>query len=150
MSIGSVMLSNHLTFCHSLYFCFQSFLSSGSFQMSQIFQSGAQTIGSSVSQSVLPMNTQAWFPLWLTDLISLLSWQPTPVFLPREFHGEDWQATVHGVAKSGKWLRNFYFHTFTCCPRISQESSPAPKFQSISYLVPILLYSPTLTFIYDY
>ena len=148
MSIQSVMLSNHLTFCHPLYFCFQSFLSSGSFQMSQIFQSGSPNIGSSASQSIVPMNIQAWFPLWLTDLITLLSWQPTPVFLPGEFHGEDWQAAVHGVAKSGTWLSNSYFHTFTCCPRISQESSPAPQFQSINYLVLILLYGPTLTSIY--
>ena len=26
--------------------------------------------------------------------------QPTPVFLPGEFHRGPWQATVHGVAKS--------------------------------------------------
>ena len=28
-------------------------------------------------------------------------WQPTPVFLPGEFHGQRgaWQATVHGVLK---------------------------------------------------
>ena len=28
-------------------------------------------------------------------------WQPTPVFLPGEFHGQGaWRASVHGVAKS--------------------------------------------------
>jgi len=28
-------------------------------------------------------------------------WLTTPVFLPREFHGQgSWQATVHGVKKS--------------------------------------------------
>ena len=26
--------------------------------------------------------------------------QTTPVFLPGEVHGQTWQATVHGVAKS--------------------------------------------------
>ena len=31
-----------------------------------------QSIGASASASVLPMNTQAWFPLGLTGLISLL------------------------------------------------------------------------------
>ena len=32
-------------------------------------------------------------------------WQPTPVFLPGEFHGQrSLQATVHGVAKSWTWL----------------------------------------------
>ena len=44
-------------------FCLQSFPASGSFQMSQLFTSGGQNIGISASTSVLPMNTQDWFPL---------------------------------------------------------------------------------------
>ena len=32
-----------------------------------------------------------------------------------------------------------------CCPRNSQESSPAPQFESINSLVLSLLYSPILT-----
>ena len=51
----------------------QSFPASGSFPMSQLFTSGDQTIGVSVSGSVLPMNIQGWFPLGLTGLISLQS-----------------------------------------------------------------------------
>ena len=51
----------------------QSFPASGSFLMSQIFTSGGQIIGASVSASVLPMNIQDWFPLRLTSLISLQS-----------------------------------------------------------------------------
>ena len=43
--------------------CLQSFPTSGSFQMSQLFASGGQNIGVSTSTSVLPMNTQDWFPL---------------------------------------------------------------------------------------
>ena len=39
-------------------FCPQSFLASGSFQMSQLFASGGQSFGVSASTSVLPMNTQ--------------------------------------------------------------------------------------------
>ena len=35
--------------------------------------SGGQSIGVSASKSVLPMNTQDWFPLGLTGLISLQS-----------------------------------------------------------------------------
>ena len=61
-----------------------------SFPMSWLFSSGGQSIGASASASVLPMNTQGWFPLGLTDLI-------------------------------------------TCCPRDSQESSPAPQFESIMF-----------------
>ena len=38
--------------------CLQSFPASGSFQMSQFFASGGQSIGVSASTSVLPMNTQ--------------------------------------------------------------------------------------------
>ena len=37
-----------------------------------------------------------------------------------------------------------------CCPRDSQESSPAPNLKSINSLVLSLLYSPTLTSVYDY
>ena len=52
--------------------CLQSFPTSGSFQMSQLFTSG-QSIGVSASASVLPMNTQDWFPLGWTGWISLQS-----------------------------------------------------------------------------
>ena len=44
----------------------QSFSASGSFQMSQLFAWGGQRIGVSASTSVLPMNTQDWFPLGWT------------------------------------------------------------------------------------
>ena len=46
---------------------------SGSFQMSQLFASGGQSIGVSASISVLPMNTQDWSPLGWTSWISLQS-----------------------------------------------------------------------------
>ena len=51
--------------------CLQSFPASGSFQMSQLFASGAQSIGVSASTSVLPLNTQDWSPLGWTGWISL-------------------------------------------------------------------------------
>ena len=41
----------------------QSSPASGSFQMSQFFASGGQTIGVSASASILPMNIQDWFHL---------------------------------------------------------------------------------------
>ena len=53
--------------------CPQSFPASGSFQMSQFFTSGGQSIGISASTSVLPVNIQDWFPLGWTDWISLQS-----------------------------------------------------------------------------
>jgi len=51
----------------------QSFPTSGSFQMSQFFASGGQSIGVSSSESVLPMNIQDWFPFRWTGLITLQS-----------------------------------------------------------------------------
>ena len=51
--------------------CPQSFLASGSFQMSQLSASGGQSIGVSASTSVLPMNTQDWSPLGWSGWISL-------------------------------------------------------------------------------
>ena len=50
--------------------CLQSFPASGSFQMSQFFISGGPSIGVSASASVLPVNTQCWFPSELTSWIS--------------------------------------------------------------------------------
>ena len=51
--------------------CFQSFPASGSFFMNQFVTPGSQSIGASALASVLPTNTQDWFPLGLIGLISL-------------------------------------------------------------------------------
>ena len=51
--------------------CLQSFPASGSFQMSQTFAPGGQSMGVSASGSVLPMNTQDWFPLGWLDLLAV-------------------------------------------------------------------------------
>ena len=51
--------------------CLQSFPASGSFPVSWLFTSGGQSIGASAS--LLPMNTQDWFPLGWTGWISLQS-----------------------------------------------------------------------------
>ena len=67
--------------CHStisslvitFFSCLQSTTAPGSFPMSQFFVSGGQSIGVSVSASVLPMNIQDWFPLGWTGWISLQS-----------------------------------------------------------------------------
>ena len=50
--------------------CSQSFPASVSFPMSQLFASGGQSIAVSASTSILPMNTQDWFPLGWTGWIS--------------------------------------------------------------------------------
>ena len=53
--------------------CLRSFPALGSFPMSQLFTSSGQSIGALASASVLPVNIQSWFPLGLTDLMSLQS-----------------------------------------------------------------------------
>ena len=65
-SIKLVMPSNHFILCRPFSSCLQSFPASGSFQMSQFFTSGSQSIGALASASVLPMNIQddglVWSP----------------------------------------------------------------------------------------
>ena len=58
----------------------QSFPASGSFQISQLFTSGGQSIRVSASASVLPVNTQDWSPLGWTAWISLQSKELSRVF----------------------------------------------------------------------
>ena len=62
------------------YSCPQSLPASGSFPVSQLFAWSGQSIGVSLSASVLPMNTQDWSPLGWTGLISLLSKELSIVF----------------------------------------------------------------------
>ena len=66
----------HLTISSSVVpfsSCLQSFPTSESFQMCELFASGGQSIGVSASISVLPMNTQDWSPLGWTGWILLQS-----------------------------------------------------------------------------
>ena len=75
--IESMMPSNHLILSCPLLLLPSIFPSIRVFQLSQLFESGGQSIGVSASTSVLPMNTQDWSLEW-TGWISLLS--PTPQF----------------------------------------------------------------------
>ena len=50
--------------------CRQSLPASGLLPMSQLFTSGSQSIGTSPTAPVLPMNIQGWFPLGLISLLS--------------------------------------------------------------------------------
>ena len=70
ISSSVVTFSSHL----------QSFPASGSFQISQLFTSGGQSISVSASASVLPLNIQDWFPLGWTGWISLQSKGLSTVF----------------------------------------------------------------------
>ena len=55
----------------------QSLQASGSFQTSQLFTWGDQSIGVSASASVLPMNTQDWFLSFRMDWLDLFAVQRT-------------------------------------------------------------------------
>ena len=59
--------------------CPQSFPASKSFPMRQFFTSCGQSIGTSASASVLPMNVQGWFPftlLWLLKFSKVCAVRP--------------------------------------------------------------------------
>ena len=74
MSIDSMMPSNHLILCHPLLFLPSIFPSIRVFSNESAFSSGGQSIGVSASTSVLPVNTQDWFPFGWTGWISLQWW----------------------------------------------------------------------------
>ena len=61
-------------------FCPQSFPPSGTFPMSQLFESGDQNTVASASASVLPTRIQGWSPLRWTGWISLQSKGLSEVF----------------------------------------------------------------------
>ena len=71
LSIELVMLFNHLILSCPLLLLPSILPSIRSFPVSQFFVSGSQSIWASASASVLSTNTQGWFPLGLTGLISL-------------------------------------------------------------------------------
>ena len=82
--------------------CPQSLPASESFPMSQLFASAGQSIGISALASVLPMNTQDWFPLVWTGWISLPSKGLSRVFSnttvqKHQFFGTQlsWQSNSH-------------------------------------------------------
>ena len=72
LSIESVMPSNHSSSVVPVSSYLQSFPVSGSFQMSQFFASGGQSIGVSASASVLPRNIS-----FRIDWLDLLAVQGT-------------------------------------------------------------------------
>ena len=56
----------HLILCRPLLLLPSVFPASGSFPLSQLFALGGPSTGASASASVLPVNTQGWFPLGWT------------------------------------------------------------------------------------
>ena len=76
MPIELVMPSNHLILCHSFSSHLQSFPASGSFEISQLFSSGGQSIG--VSASIISTsNEQSEMISFSMDWLDLLAVQET-------------------------------------------------------------------------
>ena len=75
ISIKSVMPSNHSSSVIP-FSCLQSFPASGSFQMSQFFTSGGQSIGS-FSFSISPSNEYSGLISFRIDLLDILAVQGT-------------------------------------------------------------------------
>ena len=73
MSIKSVISSNHLILCHHLLLLPSIFTSIRVFSNESVLHIRYQSTGASASASVLPMNTQDWFPLGWTGWICLQS-----------------------------------------------------------------------------
>ena len=83
--------------------CLQSFPASGSFAVSWLFTSGDQSTGASASASVLPVNVQGWFLLWLAGLISLPS-----KGLSRVFSSTVWKHQFFGAQPSFRSNSHIY------------------------------------------
>ena len=106
LTLESVMPSSVILFSS----CPQSFPASGSFQMSQLFISGGQSIAVSASASVLPMNIQDWSPLGWTGWISWQSKGLSRVFSittvqKHQFFGAKpslWSRLSHPYVTTGK------------------------------------------------
>ena len=86
--------------------CLPSFPASGSLPVSHFFAPGIQSIGTSVSASVLAMYIQGWFPLELTALISLL-----PKELLRVFSSTAVRKHQYFSAQSSLWSSS-HIHTW--------------------------------------
>ena len=97
--------------------CLQSFPAWGSFLMSQFFTSGGQSIGASVSASVLPVNIQHWFPAermetivtenwpngitWITASLTQWNYEPCCVGPPKMDRSWWRVLTKHGALEKG-------------------------------------------------
>ena len=131
MSTESMMLSNHLILCHSLFIFPCLSQHQGLFQWVSSSPPGGQSIGASASASVFPMNIQWWFPLVLTGLISLLSkWLSrvfsnttiqkyqffsTQISLWSNSHICTWILEKPELWLYGLWFTKWYLYFSICC-----------------------------------
>ena len=132
--------------------CPQSFLASGSFQISQFFASGGPSIGVSASASALPMNIQDWFPLGWTGWISFSprdsqESSPTPQFKSINYWALSflYSPTVTSIHDHWKnhsldkldlcWQSNIS-DFLICCLGWSSEKAMAPHSSTFAWKIP--------------
>ena len=154
MFIESVTPSNHLILCRPLLLLPSIFPSIRVFSMSQLFSSGGQSIGASASTSVLPMNIQAWLPLGLTGLISLLFKGLFKVFCNSTV--QKYRSSVLScvfffffnvstlTSKYDYW-KSHIFDTWTCFTIINRAiDSNSEESLGANWVVPLLLHDLTV------
>ena len=105
--------------------------------MSQLFTSGGQNIGASTSVSVLSKSIQSWFPLGLTDLISLLSKELSRV--PQH----------HNSKASILWCSTF-FMVHLLCPYMTTGKTIALTIQTFVGKVMSLPFNTLSSFVTDF
>ena len=111
----------------------QSFPASGSFQMSQLFTSCGQSIGVSASTSVLPVNTQDWYPLGWSGWISLQSKRLLRVFSNTTVQKHQFFGFLYGptlILIHDYWRNHSFDYTDLCW----QSNVSAFRIQSVMML----------------
>ena len=108
--------------------CPQSFPASGSFQMSQLFTLGGQSIRVSVSWSVLSMNTEDWSSLGWTGWISLQSKGLSRVFSNTTVQKHQFSGTQLSLSEKAMAA-----HSSTLACKIQWMEGPG-RLQSIGWL----------------
>ena len=149
MSIESVMPSNHPILCCPLLLLPSVFASIRVFSKNRLFASGGQSIGTSASASVLPMNIQGWYPLGLTGLISLLSKGLSRVFTSTTFQKHQFFNTQFSSVQLLSRVQLFATPwTVACQASLSITNSRSLlKCMSIESVMPsnhLILYCPLL------
>ena len=97
-----------ISFSIDPFACLQSFPASGSFPMSQFFTSGGQSTGVSASTSVLPMNSEGWFPLGLASV--------TRGVINRNIFEKKLVEIVYNISNVAWEVRRY--HIYLWCPKL--------------------------------
>ena len=136
--------------------CLQSFPASRSFPVSWLFTSSGQSIATSASESVRPVNTEGWLPLRLTGLI-LLSKEISRVFPSTTVwkHQSLSLSLLYGPTLTSMhdyWKNRNFDHTdlgqqsnistfLICCPKFVIAFLPRSKQASFNFIIAVVVCS---------